>query len=147
MAEAVITAAMEIAIAVEFTSRELRAVPLELCTASREVRAALAWTDACLSTAYRASCAHSAAASAHATTTTSAHAAASHTPAGTYMRAAAATAATATAVVLSQCRTGNCQTERQGCRAQNTEFRHHVSPQKRIEQNIRLARWFRFRRI
>jgi hypothetical protein len=122
MAEAAITVAMEIAIALEFTSRELSAIALELCTAtSSEVGAARARTDTRLSTAYRATtCAH--ATTAHATAT-SAHAATSHATAGTYLRAAATSGPTTT-VVLSQCRTGNCQTERQGRRAQDTEFRH-----------------------
>jgi hypothetical protein len=144
--------ATEIATAVEFTSRELSAIAMELRTAaSREVGSACAWTDARLSTAYRgATAAHAAtrvhsAASAHATAT---HAASAHATATAHRCAAtpsaAATTTTTAAVVLCQCRASNCQSERQSCRAQNTKFRHHASPKKDIEQNISAARWFRF---
>jgi hypothetical protein len=68
----------------------------------------------------------------HSTAATSTHAtAACHATADTCMSASANTAApAATTVVLSQDRSGDCQTERQGCRADNSEFRHSASPQK-----------------
>jgi hypothetical protein len=106
----------------------------------------LAWADTCLSTAYRSAATtcvhaatHSTAPGAHTATphaATSTHAPASHAAtAGTHMPAAAAS----TTVVLGPCRAGNCQSERQGRRAQNTEFRHCISPQKVSSKTSALA--------
>jgi len=130
------TVATEVAIAAEVTPRELRATAsveaLELRAATCSEVRACARTYTRLSAAYRAASSTDlhAAPSAHST-------APCHATACTCLSAAATTPATA--VVLSQYRTSDCQTQRQGCRADNSEFRHSASPQKVSSKTSALA--------
>jgi hypothetical protein len=133
----------EIAVAMESTRRELAATTSiealrELLAATASEIAAgrtRARTDARLSTAHPAAANHAAAtdvhaAASHSAATAGVHAT-SHTSATPAAHLCGTTTATATATaVLGECRSGNRQTERQGCRAQNTEFRHRASPKK-----------------
>jgi hypothetical protein len=108
-----------------------------LAAAASEIAAGRtrARTDARLSTAHPAAANHAAAADVHASATSHSAATAgvhatSHTTAtAAHLRGTTATSTAATAV-LCEGRSGNRQTERQGCRAQDTEFRHRASPKK-----------------
>jgi hypothetical protein len=114
-----------------------------LAAAASEIAAGRtrARTDARLSTAHPAAANHAAAADVHASAASHSAATAgvhatSHTTTAAHLRGTTATStatstATATATaVLCEGRSGNRQTERQGCRAQDTEFRHRASPKK-----------------